>query len=295
MKKLIGMALALGCVAAAGRLAYAADNGTEFGIEDDLTVLGKAGTAADPDVEIKGFAVFGSTQADYLIPVDTGNVVMNGIVQISSGLYSAGSSTFAARGAFQSTVAYNGNTGALTNLFFDNAAANSGKVLKATANGFLDWETDISGLPALGSVRRLQMVDDAGTGLMNSAFLQNALDTNITMVNSSMTIKGAFESTDTFKADADVYLGDTNADKINIAGDATVMNGSSMTVTGNLLANGDSQLGDAKTDIHGINTAAESGTALKVQGNDVSGQYVAKFYSGDPAVAGNLAAWIKKK
>ncbi|HBB68144.1 MAG TPA: hypothetical protein DCZ93_12805, partial [Elusimicrobia bacterium] len=52
---------------------------TEFGVEDDLTALGVDGTALDPDAEIKGFTVFGSTQAAYAgAAAAPGNVVVNG-------------------------------------------------------------------------------------------------------------------------------------------------------------------------------------------------------------------------
>ena len=75
-----------------------ADNATEFGIEDDLTILSTAGTAPDPDVEIRGFTLFGSTQAAYTgAVVGAGNVVVNGYLAVSSGMYVNGNSTFTAR------------------------------------------------------------------------------------------------------------------------------------------------------------------------------------------------------
>lgn len=68
---------------------------TELGIKDDLTVMGAAGTAADPDVEIKGFTVFGSTQTAYTgVVVGAGNVLVNGHLAVSSGAYFMGNSTF---------------------------------------------------------------------------------------------------------------------------------------------------------------------------------------------------------
>lgn len=74
----------------------AAFSTTELGVKDDLTVLGTAGTAVDPDVEIKGFAVFGSTQAAPAlnIPAARGNIFINGYVEISSGMYVNAASTF---------------------------------------------------------------------------------------------------------------------------------------------------------------------------------------------------------
>ncbi|MCK5358018.1 MAG: hypothetical protein KAJ48_06445, partial [Elusimicrobiales bacterium] len=61
MNKIIKVTLALFCACVFINSAYA-DNNTEFGIEDDLTVLGNTGDIADPDVEIAGFTVFGTTK-----------------------------------------------------------------------------------------------------------------------------------------------------------------------------------------------------------------------------------------
>lgn len=80
-------------------LSAQSDNGTEFGIADDLTVLGVQGTAIDPDVELKGFTVFGATQAAYTgAIIGPGNVVVNGALAVSSGAYFADNSTFTAAG-----------------------------------------------------------------------------------------------------------------------------------------------------------------------------------------------------
>jgi len=70
---------------------------TELGSADDLTVLGTNGTALDPDTEIKGFTVFGATQAAYTGGVvGPGNVVVNGALAVSSGAYFTAVSTFSA-------------------------------------------------------------------------------------------------------------------------------------------------------------------------------------------------------
>ncbi len=67
-------------------LLFGADNMTEFGIADDLIVLGKDGDYTDPDVEIKGFTVFGATQAVYTAHISSGagNVIINGLLGISN-------------------------------------------------------------------------------------------------------------------------------------------------------------------------------------------------------------------
>ena len=72
-----------------------ADNKTEFGVMDDFTVWGVEGTLDDPDLEIKGFSVFGATQPAYTANIDNGpgNVMINGVLGVSSGAYIAGIST----------------------------------------------------------------------------------------------------------------------------------------------------------------------------------------------------------
>ncbi|MCM2267519.1 MAG: hypothetical protein NDI60_07050 [Elusimicrobiales bacterium] len=180
--------------------ATAAYLGTEFGIEDDLTVFGTDGNStADADLEIKGFTVFGSTEADHAlgIPRAPGNIYANGYVQVSSGLYVAGSSTFTA--VMRLPVA--------SRIFLQDGIP--GQVLKKQPDGSMGWEADadggaggITGLPL-----RLLMVADTGSGAISSLFVQNAnVGTNVTMLaGSSMTILG----------DGTNGLGVTGAVKIN--------------------------------------------------------------------------------
>lgn len=292
MNKLIRAALALACVAAAGRLAQAADNDTEFGIEDDLTVLGKAGTALDPDVEIKGFTVFGSTQASYLIPVGSGNVVLNGVVQVSSGLYVAGSSSFTS-GAYHTGVS---SFSDVANVHFAGGAAD--QVLKKVAGGGMVWADDSLGAAEItGIPRRLVMVQPDGAGGADSQLQQDDNDTSLTLVSgSSMTILGNFQANGAAKFNGAVDLGDGAADLISANGDADLnarlnVDGTS-TFVSSVTAKGDTQLGDAATELHGVNMAPEANVALAVNGDGTaaSGKYAAKFYSG-----GSLSAWIKKK
>ena len=76
-------------------LPLCAQGQTELGVKDDLSVFGTGGTALDPNVELKGFTVFGSTQALYPgAVIGNGNVVVNGVLAVSSGAYFTGVSTF---------------------------------------------------------------------------------------------------------------------------------------------------------------------------------------------------------
>ncbi|HBA60169.1 MAG TPA: hypothetical protein DCZ92_05025, partial [Elusimicrobia bacterium] len=102
--------------------AGAADAGIEFGIEDDLSVFGLDGGALDPDMGIKGFAVFGATQAAYPgAVVGPGNVVINGFLAVSSGTYLVGNSTFVSAG----------------NIFINDGLP--GQLLRKSGTGNLYW------------------------------------------------------------------------------------------------------------------------------------------------------------
>ena len=84
MKKLPAVIFALACVMALARSVYA-DNGTEMVVTDDLTVLGTNGTWGDPDFEVKGFTVFGSTVGFVPQPgfiPGPGSVVIRGDLQV---------------------------------------------------------------------------------------------------------------------------------------------------------------------------------------------------------------------
>nr|MDA8131645.1 hypothetical protein [Elusimicrobiota bacterium] len=135
------------CISLAAPCRVAAQ--TELGSEDDLTVLGINGTAADPDTEIKGFTVFGSTQAVYTgAVVGAGNAVVNGYLAVSSGAYFVGGSTFAAGGAYFTGVSSFTIPG---NMHVGGGAV--GQVLSKVAGGGMQWSsvTDMVSGDNLGS------------------------------------------------------------------------------------------------------------------------------------------------
>jgi hypothetical protein len=253
-----------------------AQNATEFGIEGDLTVLGKGAIdPSDPDLEVKGFTVFGATQAAPVlqIPFTPGNVFVNGYVQVSSGMYVAGSSTFTA------TV----NLPVAASMLVNDAASNGGKVLTSDGTtGRLKWG-DLSAMVAgdnLGNhiaTTTLNMmtfdVKNAGYITASSAALSGQL-----VVYGTSTLTGNTGVGGALNVTGDEVL----TGKLNVAGTSTFV--SSVT------AQGDSQLGSAYTNKHGVNMAPAANTALSVAGQSVSGDYAAKFYSG-----ATLSAWIKKK
>ncbi|MDD2805373.1 MAG: hypothetical protein PHV33_07445 [Elusimicrobiales bacterium] len=87
-----------------------------------MSILGIDGTALDPDVEVKGFAVFGSTQSAYAgAVVGAGNVVVNGVLSVSSGAYFVGTSTFTAA----------------AKIYINDGSA--GQILGKNSGGWLEW------------------------------------------------------------------------------------------------------------------------------------------------------------
>ncbi len=125
---------------------------TELGSEDDLTVLGANGTAEDPDVEIKGFTVFGSTQAGYAgAAAAPGNVVVNGALAVSSGAYFVGDSTFPAA----------------AKIYINDGSA--GQVLRKNPAGYLDWDSVSALGDDLGSHLATTTLNMAGFGIVNVA------------------------------------------------------------------------------------------------------------------------------
>ena len=91
MKKLLAAALTLACSLALARPAHA-DKGTEFGIDDDLTVLGTDGSWTSPDVKVKGFTVFGATtttHADRIAEPKAGSAAIGGALQVDGAIYAS--------------------------------------------------------------------------------------------------------------------------------------------------------------------------------------------------------------
>ncbi|MBI4349842.1 MAG: hypothetical protein HY550_00230, partial [Elusimicrobia bacterium] len=107
---------------------------TELGAEDDLTVLGTDGAVPDPDVEIKGFSVFGSTNVLTHISTAPGNVVINGALEVSSDVYVVGKSTFAGNVyivGFSSANKFYGDGSSLTGISGDSLGSH---IATATLN-----------------------------------------------------------------------------------------------------------------------------------------------------------------
>ncbi len=125
---------------------------TELGSEDDLAILGTDGTAADPDVEVKGFTVFGSTQANYPgAVVGAGNVVVNGVLAVSSGAYFVGNSTFTGAGK----------------IFINDGSA--GQLLRRHSAGYLEWADTSAMGDNLGNHTATQVLQMGAYGVNTSS------------------------------------------------------------------------------------------------------------------------------
>ena len=123
---------------------------TELGSEGDLTVLGTGGTALDPNTEIKGFTVFGSTQAAYTgAVIGNGNVVVNGVLAVSSGAYFVGNSTFPAA----------------AKIFINDGSP--GQILSKNSGGWLEWFNAGAIGDNLGTHIATQTLNLAGWNMVN--------------------------------------------------------------------------------------------------------------------------------
>ncbi|MGD9642190.1 MAG: hypothetical protein AB7V08_05560 [Elusimicrobiales bacterium] len=236
--------------------AYAADNSTEFGIEDDLTVLGTGGavTPADPDLEVKGFTVFGSTQTAYtgMAAPAAGDVVVNGYLAVSSGAYFVGGSTFAAGGAYFTGVSSFSN---VANVHFGGGAPD--QVLKKAAGGGMQW-TNVSDMVSgdnLGShiaTTTLQMANNeimaAGHITASSVTLSGQM---IVIGSSTLTgntgVGGTLGVTGAATFNGAVTLGNEAADAVTVNGNAD-LNGT-INADGDAAFNANVDLGSDLTDI----------------------------------------------
>jgi len=262
MKRLVSIVVTvvLTCMAVMVNTAYAEhdsltggteqDNGTEFHVVDDLYVGGWTGTWQDPDAEIYGFSMFGSTTAynnrwgDWASSLQgkmptksTGAVVILGDLVVGSTAYFHRSvefnaiSTFTA-GAFfpqYSTVTFVAGSsvtfGSAGNIYINDG--DTGQVLTKDSDGSLKW-TNASSL---------------GDNLGNHTATQNLNMNNYAIVQvSSMT----FSNQSLAISSGSAYFGGANAGitistNVEVAGQIKaakfIGDGSGLTGTGDNLGN----------------------------------------------------------
>ena len=96
----------LACLVAVAAMAQ--DPSIEAGFRDDLTVSGLTGSKADPDLEVAGYAAFGTNYSGALfVTSGVGQVYIQRNLEVGSNVYARGSVIFA-DGTAQAT-AYNTN------------------------------------------------------------------------------------------------------------------------------------------------------------------------------------------
>jgi hypothetical protein len=220
---------------------YAVDNNTEFGIEDDLSILGNGGTAVDPDVEVKGFTVFGATQTAYTgISITTGSVVVNGQLAVSSGAYIRGGSTitdgayFAGASTFGATV----NFSSANVVYIGGGITN--QVLKKASDGSMAWADDVTGASALSGTEGYVPFFNAGS-ISESQLWQNPGLNSMTLMLSSMTIQGT--GSDGLGVNGDTKL----TGNLSVIGAYATSLGGALTVTGVMNQNNAAYIGAAAT------------------------------------------------
>jgi len=153
-------------------------------------VLGATGTASDPDVELKGFTVFGATQPAYTGAVaGPGNVVVNGALAVSSGAYFVGSSTFSNAGKI-----YVGD-------------GSTGQLLSKKSDGALQWTSADAIGDNLGSHIATTTLNMAGWSAVNVSSIN--FKSNVFVSSASATYYGGVYSS------THVYVsGDVRASKL---------------------------------------------------------------------------------
>ena len=256
MKKLLVVAFALACSLTLARTAKAA--GTEFGVDDDLTVLGTDGTWGDPDVQVDGLTRFGINGSTMKITENTkGSVGIAGGLQVDGTIY--GSSMTLSSELYVNTVAVDQM----------NVDKNTRILVQDTATGKFRYES-------------LQNVITGGGSSSGGVTNQHLPVWNNTL--------GKY-------VDSAITESDFGVNKTMTIDDAVIMNytlevkGNS-TLDGTLLVKGDTTIGENATPINvAINSAVDANTALKVQAKADGGAYAAEFFTR----SGSRIAYMKAK
>lgn len=91
-----------------GGIASAQDIGTEAGFEDDVTIRGRGGSKADPDLEVHGYTAFGTNfSAASFVTSGVGQVFIQRNLEVGSNLYLRAGAVFP--DGTQQTTAYSTN------------------------------------------------------------------------------------------------------------------------------------------------------------------------------------------
>lgn len=132
-------------VLAFGGIALAQDTGVEAGFEDDVTIRGRGGNKADPDLEVQGYTAFGTNySAASFVTSGVGQVFIQRNLEVGSNLYARASVVFpdgtAQTTAFSTNKAHmlasgECDTNRIDILFSSNYLVNTLRVWQASAAG----------------------------------------------------------------------------------------------------------------------------------------------------------------
>lgn len=269
MKRLAIAVLALVCTMTLARSAYAE---TEFGIQDDLTVIGDNGGVGDADLEVAGFSVFGPRLATSALLINdntAGNTVINGQLQAGDLYIVNGSSVILGTQSFIKIP---------TMPLFGNQAANKDYVDLKTMTEAI-WAYD----DATNKVRLSTVTASVGIGIdQATAKLQANVASPVADDKMFLVSGGALGS--------DEFLGidalDENSAKAGLHGQLAIGSGYSAAKA----APTDGMAVQGAISVGAVSAGTENGNKLAVVGVDAPGKYIATFYSGS-----NIAAFIRAK
>jgi hypothetical protein len=226
--------------------------------------IGDLVTIAGPVTSVSSLTVLGAFEADGNIVL--GNAAADLLTMNAQASFLAGSTFsagayFTGLSSFSSVVSIN----TLGSVRVNDGTLN--QVVIRDADGTLGW----------GTVSAMVAGDNLGSHIATMT-----ITANNGIVGSTATFSG-FVMASSFTAAGNIGVG--GALVVSSSGTFTQgVTASSFTALNN------TQFGNAYTDLHGVNTAPMSGTALTVAGTATTGDFAAKFYSG-----ATLSAWIKKK
>lgn len=318
-----------------GVVAHAADEGLEFGVQDDLSVMGVEGWLQDADLEVKGFSVFGSATGLNVPAAFTNGA---GSVVISSNLFvngqlKAGAIDLGGANMTVSNLTVQGflhAQGDSLEVLKDASMSKSltiGEQLNVTGNGTISGGLNVTGNGIVGGTLGVTGNTALGgtLGVTGVATLNNALNVGgITTLSTNLIINSTTPSADKATGAVVVQGGVGVGQNVNVGGALGVVGnttlGGTLGVTGNgtfggtLGVTGNTTLGGTlgvtgvatlSTNVTAVQSAflatdggavgvgtatVDANTRMQVKGGANSGDYVAKFYSGD-----TMAAWIRKK
>jgi len=251
------------------------DNNTEFVVEDDLTVNGTQGTYEDPDVELKGFVVIGATQPTYTanIPNGPGNLIVNGVLGVSSGAYIVGNTTI----TYITSSTFSG-----ANAIFINDGI-TGNSLRKSSAGYLEWYDPTQYGDNLGNHLATTTLDMKNFPIINISSLA-ITGTGVSRSNSLLSIAG---STMVVLNNGNVGIGTTNpSSKLHIEGGEFWLfnngNNPRIIIGDNGTTGQYGYLGwDSNNDYYRIETDGING--FKIKGNYVS---IGNIYPSQPLIVG---------